>query len=430
MNALIFSLRMLIAFGVFLLSGPTYSQGPELGLEPLVKEAIENNPKLSMLEARMEAFEESVPQAGALPDPMFGFQVSNLPIGEYDFNSTPMTGNQLFLSQAIPFPGTLSAKERAAKHAARSARSVYEDREGFIVNMVKQAYYQLAFLDQAISITEKNETLLADFVRIAQTKYSVGNGLQQDVLRAQVAESGLQDQLIVLRTQRQAAEARLNLVLNRLPQAPVGTPAPLSLTPFELNLEDTQELAVGERPLLKGIGEQIRMWEASADVARRQSWPNFNFTLGYRQRAFMAFDPVQGSDFLTFGVGLSIPIYRGRKQKQQALAAEAKARMASSQLDDAKEQVLFDVRALFLEIQKHHDEFELFESSIIPQAEQALESSIAGYQVDKVDFLAMLDTQVILFNFEIKYYRHLLEHETQLAQLEAIVGRRIFAVGD
>lgn len=415
---------------VILFAGLVHAQEFDLVLEPLVKEAIENNPQLGTLKARMEAFEASVPQAGALPDPMFGFQVSNLPIGEYDFSSTPMTGNQLFLSQAIPFPGTLSAKERAAEHAAQSARAMFEDREGFIVNAVKQAYFRLAFLDQAISITEKNEALLQDFVRIAQTKYSVGNGLQQDVLRAQVALSGLADKLIVLRTQRQTAEARLNLVLNRLPQAPVGTPKPLALTSFELDLEDTQELAVSGRPLLKGIGEQIRMWEASADVARRQSWPNFNFSFGYRQRAFMAFDPVQGSDFLTFGVGLSIPIYRGRKQKQQALAAEARARMASSQLEDAREQVLFDVRALFLEIQKHHDEVDLFESSIIPQAEQALESSVAGYQVDKVDFLAMLDTQVTLFNFEIEYYRHLLEHEIQLAKLEAIVGRRMFAVGD
>ena len=103
------------------------------------------------------------------------------------------------VSQRIPLPGLLSAREQAAEYAAGAAREVLADREGVIVNLVKQGYYALAFLDRAIEVTEKNRVLLKDLIRIARTKYMVGRGLQQDVLKAQVSLSALDDRLIRLK---------------------------------------------------------------------------------------------------------------------------------------------------------------------------------------------------------------------------------------
>ena len=398
----------------------------ELDLRGLIDEALANNPELSVLKHRWEAFETRVPQAGALADPMFRFDVSNLPLSSFDYNSTPMSGNQLMFSQMVPFPGTLSAKERAARHASAAAEEMFLDREGAIVSMVKQAYFSLAFLDRSIAITQKNESLLKDFVRIAQTKYAVGKGLQQDVLRAQVAQSGLMDRLIRLKTMRQTSEARLNLVLNRPPRTPVGRPGDVSLTRFETGVEDIQQVALENRPLLRGMDQTIHRWQAAEDVAQRQLWPNFTFSLGYRQRAFMEGDPVKGSDFVSFGVGMNLPIYRGRKQRQKIAEARANIRMAEAQNESVRQKVLFQVQTIYLEIGQHRDEAELFRTAILPQAEQSLESAMAGYQVDKVDFLTLLNNQVTLFNFEIDYYRHVIVHEKQLAELEAVIGKRLF----
>ncbi len=404
----------------------SFAGAEELSLKVLIDEALSNNPELTALKNRWEAFETRVPQAGALNDPMLRLDAMNLPTSTFGFSSTPMSGKSVMFSQQLPFPGTLAAKERMAQHAAAAAQEIYRDREGVIVNMVKQAYFSLAFLDRSIEITQKNEALLKDLIRIAQTKYAVGRGLQQDVLKAQVSLSGLMDRLIKLRRMRRTAEARLNLVLNRAPQEPVGAPGGVTLTPLALSPEEIRQTALENRPLLKGIDQTIRQWTAAKDVAHRQFWPNFTFTFGYRQRAFIPGDPVQGSDFLSFGVGMNLPIYRGRKQRQKVAEAQANIRMVRAQRETAKQQVLFQVQVIYLEIEQHGEEAKLFRTAILPQAQQSLESAMAGYQVDKVDFLTLLNNQVTLFNFEIDYYRHVTEHEKQMAELEAVVGKRLF----
>ncbi len=405
--------------------GPAASQ--ELDLDALIDEALRNNPELGVLKHRWEGFEARVPRAGAPQDPAFRFDLLNLPSNALDFDRTPMSGKMFTFSQQIPFPGKLAAKERMAQHAAAAALASFQDREGKIVSLVKRAYLSLAFLDRAIGITQKNEALLKDIVRIAQTKYAVGRGLQQDVLKAQVSRSELIDRLVVLKSRRRMTEARLNLVLNRLPQKPVGVPGKVVLTPFEMPLEKIQQIALARRPLLRGIESRIRKWEASEHLASRQSWPNFDFSVSYRQRALSPGDPVEGSDFFSLGIGMDLPIYAGRKQRQRVLEAQANLRMAEAQRQAARQRILFQVQTLYLEIEQHRAEAELFRTAILQQAEQSLESAMAGYQVDKVDFLTLSDNQLTLFNFEIDYFRHVIGHERQLAELEAVVGKRLFS---
>lgn len=404
---------------------PAHAQS-ELDLQSLIEEALANNPGLQALRHRWEAEEARIPQAGALADPMVKFELSNVPLSDFDFDSTPMSGKQLMLSQKLPYPGKRTAKERMAEHSASVAEEAYLDREGIIVNQVKQTYYSLAFLDHAIATTEKNAELLRDFVRIAETKYSVGRGLQQDVLKAQVTLSGLKNRLITLRQQRRQAEAKLNTVLNRLPQAPVGNPASISQTPFPYDVDTLQKRVLEHRPHLQGIQEEIRKWQAAEDLARKEYRPDFTVNLGYRQRDTMVGDPVKGSDFLSLGVALNLPIFRDRKQDQQVKEAKARRQTAEKRYEGEKQQIFLDVQDLFLAIQAHGQQVTLFKTTIIPQADQALHSAVAAYEVDKVDFLTLLNNQITLFNFEIDYYRHLTEYEKSLARMEAIVGERLF----
>ena len=193
-----------------------------LKLEALINEALESNPELATLQQRLAAERSRIPQAGAWKDPMFTVDFSNLPLNELNFDSSPMSGIQFTLSQQLPYWGKRNARERMAEQTALAMEASYFDRQGIIVNLVKQSYFTLAFLDRAIEITVENEALLRDFIRITQTRYAVGTGLQEDVLQAQVALSVLKDRLIQLRRDRAHAEAELNSVLNQPPQRPLG----------------------------------------------------------------------------------------------------------------------------------------------------------------------------------------------------------------
>jgi len=406
-------LRIACGFAVLVSASAAFGAEPgTLNVESLIEEALANNPGLDVLRHRLAATEALVPQAGALRDPMFKLNLSNVPLSDFDFDSSPMSGKQFVLTQRLPYWGKRAVREEVAARDVGVVEAGLQDREGVIVNVVKQAYFTLIFIDRSIELTEQNRSLLRDFIRIAQTKYAVGSGLQQDVLKAQVSLSSLNVRLIGLRQRRDRAAAELNTTLNRQPQALLGATGELVPTPFVLDVESLQETALESRPLLRGIRERGNRWRAVEKLAYSDSHrPDFVVSFGYTQRGFDD-DPVEGSDFLSLGVDV--------------VEARARLRATEAEYEEKRQQVFLRIQQFSIDIAAHGDEAALYKTAIIPQAEQALSSAMAGYRVDKVDFLTLLDNQVTLFDFEIAYHHHRTEYEKSLAKLEAEVGKRLF----
>ena len=410
---------------LLMMTAETLASVPAIEIDRLIEEALVNNPGLQALRYETEAQAARISPARALSDPIFKIELSNVPFNNFDFESSPMSGKQLMLSQRIPYWGKRATRAAIEDHATKASQAAFEDRTAIVTNDVKQAYFDLAFLDRAITITGKNRTLLKDFVRIAQTKYSVGTGLQQDVLKAQVSLSELRDRLIVLGQKRRRTEARLNAVLNRMTRVSLGNPGVVKQTQYPYDLDELQQMAIASSAYLRGLEQMTRKWQTAERLARLSYRPDFNLNLGYRQRDFTA-DPVKGSDFLTVGVAVNLPIYRGGKQDQQVREVLARRKAATARYDAAKRQVFLRIEQAHIDIQTHREESVLYESSILPQAEQALAVSVAAYQVGKVDFMTLLNSQVTLLNFEIKQYHHLTEGEKALARMEVAVGKRLF----
>lgn len=409
---MVYEFRSIVGLCLIVLCALPVKAG-KLNLDALIQEALGNNPNLSVLQARLAAFEAKVPQAGALDDPSFRFEASNVSLSR----------NQVVLSQKFLFPGKRAAKERLAKFAVGSVSWQLRDREVAIENAVKQPFFSLSYVARAIATTLKNRVLLQDLIRIARTKYAVGKGLQQDVLKAQVALAALDKQLIALRAERQLTEARLNLVLNRSYQSTLESPPDtidLSIEP--LSVVQLQKLADGSRASLKVLDQSILMWQAQAEVAKKNLWPDVTVNLGYQKGMFMPNDPVKGSDFLSLGVGIQIPLFQGRKQRQKIIETQANMRRVEAQRVVARQQINYEIQRLMVEAGKHRETAELFATSILPQAEQSFSSALSGYQVDKVEFLTLLDNYMTLLNFEIEYYHHVIAHEKRISDIEAVVG--------
>ena len=417
--------RRIICAAALSLAATARAEPPELDLDRLIEEALAANPGLKVLVHRTAAAEARIPAAGALQDPLLKLDLSNVPFSPLDLDGSPMSGRQVTLSQKLPYPGKRAARERVASHAASAAAAARRERELTVVNRVKQAYFELAFLDRGIAIAEKNRELLKDFVRIAQTKYSVARGPQQDVLKAQVSLSGLRDRLLMLEGQRRRVGAQLNAVLNRPPGEPVGRTPPIEPTLLDIGAVRLRETAAAERPLLDGLRARRDRWRAVEELVDRERRPDFQVSAAWRQRGFRE-DPVAGSDFFSAGVMLNLPVFQGRRQDSEIAEARAEARALEAELEAESRELALQIEQLRIDAETHLQETALFRDAIIPQADQSLAAAIAGYQVDAVDFLTLLDNQVTLLNFEIDYYRHLSQYEKTLAQLESVVGRRLF----
>ncbi len=389
-------------------------------LTSLIDTALAKNPELKSSEARWQMFRSRIARASSLDDPMLMLKIQNAVVTDpLNFHREPMTGKVIGLSQQLPFWGKRGLKGEIADKEAESYHWQVEERKLELARMVKETYYQIYYTDKSLEIVAKNIKILDDFITIAETKYSVGQGTQQDVFKSQVERSKLLDMRINLEQQRKSLETALNALLYRPAETPVGRIPDFEIQPLALSVKELRDKAYESRPLIKSLNALVGKEEAGRRLARKEFYPDFNVSLEYMQR-----EPAMGgdgADMYSLGVTFNLPLQRERRH---AMVAEANSAggMATEEINSLKNSIDSGIADLLAKLEKREKLVKLYKTGIIPQAEQSLESAIIGYRVNKVDFLTLLDSRVTLFNFERDYYESLAEYQIRLAQLEAVVG--------
>jgi len=391
-------------------------------LDQLVKQALEANPDLKSAEARYKAFQAKIPQAGALPDPIFMFGYANLPRTTLALDQMEMSGIELGLSQEIPFL-KLGLMKKFARLMSERERQDYNSLKNYITSQVKQNYYELSFWLRSIQITYQNKLLLEDLAKIASVKYSVGEGLQQDVLKAQVEVSMLLDKLLMLEEQKEATEARLNILLNRSPQESLSVTEELSLVDLKVNESELHQLALESNPELSAMQAMVSAFQTEHKLAKREYLPDLDLGATYMIRKNRAEDMLRGEDLLTFRAALNLPLYFWSRQSKKVSETRYLWQSGQEKLQDTSNRVKYQVSEMFYQLRKTTSQIELYQRALLPQARQSLESARSGYQVNKVDFLTLLDNQVTVLNYEIAYYQALSGYLKTIAQLEEMVGK-------
>lgn len=403
--------------------GAASAQEAVLRLQPLIQEVLAVNPEIKADGKRWDAAKERPPQEGSLDDPLLSLEIVNLPTNSFSFSQDDMTMKQFSLSQTFPFFGKRGLRSEVAQREANVIGQGFRDKQNEIVRRVKETFYELYITDRSLEVVEKNREVLKEFVKIAETKYSVGKGIQQDVLKAQVELSKLLDEQIRLEQTRQAAAAKLNAILNRAPQTPLGRTEEVLKEEMTRDLKALQDRALENRPLLKALQEEIERGKAANALARKGYFPDLTMSAGY---GFREDSPmVNRSDMFSAGFTINIPLYFRTKQDRRVAETSALINSAREQYQAARNEVLSLVKELASDLEKGSKLIDLLQTGLIPQAQLSLDSAVAGYQVNKVDFLTLLDNRLTLFNFEKEYFRALGEYQTSLARLEWVVGASI-----
>jgi cobalt-zinc-cadmium efflux system outer membrane protein len=402
----------------------TYNGSGPLSLRDALDIALANNQALAGLSARAAAFGAIPRQAGALPDPVLGINALNLPTDTFAFDQDPMTQLQFSLSQSFPFPGKRGLKREAAEHEATAANLGWVDQQNQVASRVRGAWWELLYLDKAIEIVEQNKALMRDFVEIAQTKYKVGKGLQQDVLLAQLELSRLFDRQIPLTGMRSAAQADLNALLDLpanqnidLPIAPPNIALP-NLPPEAQLLQSALE----NRPLLDVARAMTEAAKSRMDLAKKDYYPDFQLGAGYGFRDGQ--DPIRGerSDLASFMFRVNVPIYFKSKQSQAVNQRSSEYFQSKHMLNETLRLVQAAIARNYAHYHASRDQVSLFGTAIIPQAQQTVSAMLSAYQVNQVDFLNVLNAQLSLYNAQISYWDAMSNAKASLANLAASVG--------
>jgi cobalt-zinc-cadmium efflux system outer membrane protein len=387
-------------------------------LKSLVEEAREKNPEILKARAEWEAATKRPSQAGSLPDPMIGVGWRNVTFNRITLTEDPNSMVTFSFSQEFPFPGKLSLREQIAKEEAQAQGKLYETTSRKVIADLKEAYYDWFLVDKSIEITLRNKALLENFVNIAQSRYKVGKGIQQDVIKAQVEVSRFIEQLKLLEERKGILEARIRSILNRPPDSPLGRPGAVEKSPFTLTEEDLYKLTQEKAPLLKSKENLIGRQEEALKLAKKEYYPDFALEAS---PGVMGMNGGGTQGFWEITLGVKVPLYFWRKQRFGVKEAVSQLQAAREDYTGTNQSLFSNIKEQYLIAKTSENLIELFQEGIIPQSTSSLESAIAGYQVGNIDFLTLLDNLVTLFNFELSYYTHLTNYQKALARIEEII---------
>ncbi len=384
------------------------------------------NPGLAEMQARAEAMAAIPSQVGSLPDPIVSFNTLNLPTDTFDVDQEAMTQLQFGISQQIPYPGKLALKESIAAHIANAANSSVDETRLQLIRDVKTLWWRLFFIDRSIDVVEINKTLLRQFIEIAQTKYKVGQGLQQDVLLAQLELSKLIDRKIQLVSTRKQGSARLNALLNLPTDKAIQLPALTEIDVALPALQTASEILQQTQDNRPALAEQRLLIDAATarqQLAKRDLLPDFTVgaSYGFRQGN----DPTGNSrsDLLTVKVAVNMPIFADRKQRMAISQRHSEVKQQQYALQDQWLAIQADITSTIADYDRTRQQVSLFKTGVIPQARQTVASMLAGYQVNKVDFLNLVRAQITLYNYETNLWQTISEGQSALAKLIATVGQ-------
>ncbi|MBW1678655.1 MAG: TolC family protein [Deltaproteobacteria bacterium] len=261
-------------------------------------------------------------------------------------------------------------------------------------------------------------------MEIARTRYSVGKGIQQDVMRAEVELSMMIEKLVILKQQRTTITAQMNTLIDCNPATPLEGRPDVSQTPFTLNPEEIRKSSLEDHPLLRSIEFLQERAESAHNLARREYYPDFEVSFAYGQRD----DGHRQSrpDFYSGFVGINIPIWYKTKQSRKVEETRYTILSAENRYEALKNDLQFRISNLLAEIDQNDHLIDLYKDGIIPQATGTLGSSMASYQVGTVDFLTLLTNLLTLHRYELEYYKVLTDYEKNLANLELSVGKKLF----
>lgn len=377
--------------------------------------ARRHNPEIAAMEQRWRAAQTRPSQEGSLPDPMVNTAYHNEGFGRFDQGRSDFAWLRFGAEQELPFPGKLSLKETVAARGADRERALYRATTLNVVSRLRIAYDDYFLAQKSIEIVRSNTELLKKLTQAAQARYEVGEGLQQDLARAEVELSILLGRLATHEQERESAVAMLNALLNRPAGAPVGPPAPVDKRPLPYALDQLHDLAREQSPRIEAAGFGVAGAEAAKDLAKRQYYPDFILRADYFNKAAMVPE-------WEVGVGIRAPLYFWRKQAfgvQEAAAGLSEARATRQAI---LQEVLARVKELYAQATSADRLVQLYGMGVVPQAEVALRSASAAYEVGKVDFLSMLNSFTVLNEYQIRYYLELTNFDKAVAQIEELAG--------
>jgi len=389
------------------------------GLDQLLMTARVQSPKLRAAFERWKAALEAVPNASGLPNPKLTLQSY---LSAVETRVGPIRGS-IGIAQSFPWFGKRSLAGDVAFQASEVAREMLEAERLDLDQLVRDTWYEYAFVQQAIIITEGNRDLLLHSESVANVRMATGLGSHTDVIRAQVELGKLEDRVATMVDLQRPLIARINAALDRPSAASIPIPQfPLAVD-FALQPVDYLEKLAQTSPRLRALGHRVAMADAGVKLADRAYYPDFFIGLDYTLVGSARSPGVSGSgdDAISLKLGVDLPIWRGRYDAQ-ARAKNAQARAARLEAAAALNSLRADLEMALYRYRDADRRVELFGDTLVPKGEESVEALDTAYQAGEDGFLDLIDSQRVLLEFQLQWARAISDRAQAQSTIEQISG--------
>lgn len=392
------------------------AEAPPTPLAQLIVEAAHKNPQIAAASHAWKAATERERQVSTLPDPTLTLQEFSVgspkPFAGYTNSNFAYIG--VGASQQLPFPGKLRLRGEAARRAAQVKDSEINLTSAAVADAVKADYIQLAYLRQTLSLLAQNRTLLDQLIQDATIRYEAGQGMQQDVLGAQVQRTDLVRQVSSREQDIGVLEAHLKGLLDRNQDTPDIVPEPLTETPLLSSSADLLAQMREHNPQLNVDHTTVVSGEANVASVERERKPDFDLSYMYQNT------DRKYRDYYMATLSVHLP----RRRRTDAAVAEASETLAASKstLDAHLQQQMAEAKQQYVKASGESDLLKMYREGLVPQSEAAYRATLNAYSSSTASFKQVIDSLLGVLNLNLASAQLVADHELALARLETLTG--------
>lgn len=381
--------------------------------------ALADEPGQLAMQARAAALGERAIVAGALPDPVLRMGLNNFPIQSGGFTTEGMTSAGVGIRQTFPSGSTREIGTRQYEFLASEVNNSANARGRNVLTAARSAWLDAYFWGQSHDLVKESRPFFDDLATISRSLYAVGRKSQQDVLRAELELSRIDDRLIEIERQQARAQAALSEWIGSDARRRVAAKLPPWDDPPPLN-SLIQNLA--QHPMTMAADAQISAREAGVELADQRSKPQWAVDMAYSYRDGSLPNGDPRSDFITVGVTVGLPFFRSKSVDSTLSAALQERSAAESSKTRLMRELQSRLEAEYSRWQDLSRRLALYEERILGQASEHAQAAMLAYQSDSGDFADVMRGYIDDLNTRIEYIRLQVERAQSYAILANLGG--------
>jgi outer membrane protein TolC len=393
--------------------------GPAFTLDEIEHMALIGNPEIRVVARRLAVVEAHVPTAAALDDPSFMYRGWQVPLRQpWNYNAAQ---TMFMFSQTLPGFGKRSLRTSVAEADVAEAKAGLEATRLDVRIRVRKAFYDLLRAEDGLRIHDEHVDIARKGVEAARIKYAVGKVPQQDILKAQISVTRLAEHLIHFEQDIEIAQAHLDTLLGRDPHEPINVQGDYGISIALPSLETLEGEALQTRPDLvqaRAAAEKSRKEQALSQKAFN---PDVTVSAGYmlmpRGSEFRNNYMVEGS--------INLPWLNRRKHNAEIAESTAMVTEKDAEIDAMRNAAFGQIQEALVQTKAAQKLAKVYETSLRPQAEATLHSTVIAYENDRTEFLDLLDSQMTVIDLDLAYFQALADFEARLADLELAIGKPV-----